>query len=65
MKHAVPLSLIGGALFLALAATSGQAAVLSPLSAKPFATEGSTVTKAAWWWHRRHCWWRHHHRHCR
>ena len=65
MKKSVTLSLIGSALFLCLASTSGQAAVTGVQSVTPAAAHDSVVSKAAWWWHRRHCWWRHHHRYCR
>lgn len=65
MRHSLPLSLIGGALFLGLAATSGHAAVPGLQSAVPSAAHDSVVSKTRWWWHRRHCWWHHHHRYCR
>jgi hypothetical protein len=66
MKHSVSLSLVGSALFLALAASSGHAAVAGLQVAAPSAAHASVVTKAGWRWHRhRHCWWRHGHRHCR
>lgn len=65
MRHSFSLSLVGSALFLALAATSGQAAVPGLHSAVAGAAHGSVVSKARWWGHRRHCRWHHHHRYCR
>jgi hypothetical protein len=65
MKRIVPLSLIGSAIVLCLAASSGQAAVPGVKSAVPASAHASVVTEARWFWHRRRCWWSHHHRHCR
>jgi hypothetical protein len=59
MNRYVPLSLIGSALFLCLAASAGQAAPVAGLTSTVHA---SVFTQAHWRHH--HCWWRHHHRHC-
>jgi hypothetical protein len=65
MTRIIPLSLIGSAIVLCLAATTGQAAVSGVRAAAPAAAHASIVSKAGWHRHYRHCWWRHHHRHCR
>jgi hypothetical protein len=67
MKRIIPLSLIGSAIVLCLAATTGQAAVSGVRAAAPAATHASIVSKTGWHLrrHHRHCWWSHHHRHCR
>jgi len=66
MKQSIALSLVGGAIFLALGATGGQAAITGMQSAAPTAAHASAVSQARWWRHgHRRCWWRHHHRYCR
>ncbi|MDP1909903.1 MAG: hypothetical protein Q8K85_16515 [Hyphomicrobium sp.] len=67
MKRIIPLSLIGSAIVLCLAATTGQAAVSGVRAAAPAAAHASIVSKTGWHLrrHHRHCWWSHHHRHCR
>jgi hypothetical protein len=68
MKRYVPLSLIGSAIVLCLAASSGQAATVTGVThAVPAAAHSTSTTPARWRWYRRHhhCWWSHHHRHCR
>lgn len=64
MKRFIPLSLVGSAVVLCLAAGSSQAAVPGVRAAVPAAAHASVVTEARWWRHRR-CWWRHGYRHCR
>jgi hypothetical protein len=64
MKRYIPLSIIGSAIVLCLAATSGQAAVPGARAAVPAASHLSLISKTGWHRHR-HCWWSHHHRHCR
>jgi hypothetical protein len=65
MKRILPLSLIGSAVVLCLAATSGQAAVLAARSAPHAGAHASIVSKTGWHRRHRHCWWSHHYRHCR
>jgi hypothetical protein len=65
MKRYIPLSLIGGAVVLCLAATTGQAAVPHARTAVAAASSASIVSKTGWHHRHRHCWWRNHHRHCR
>ena len=65
MKRFIPLSLIGSAIVLCLAASTGQAAVFGVKSAVPAAAQASVVSQARWYRHHRHCWWSHHRRHCR
>jgi hypothetical protein len=65
MKRYIPLSLIGSAIVLCLAASTGQAAVPGVKSAVPAAAHASVVSQARWYRHHRRCWWSHHHRHCR
>jgi hypothetical protein len=64
MNRIVPLSLIGSAVALFLAAGTSQAAVLGVTSPAPAATHASLLSEARWW-RRHHCWWRHHRRYCR
>jgi hypothetical protein len=67
MKRYVPLSLIGSAIVLCLAASSGQAATVTGVApAVPAAAHSSTPTQVRGRWYRRHhSWWSHHHRHSR
>ena len=65
MKRYIPLSLIGSAIVLCLAASTGQAAVPGARSAVPAASHLSLISKTGGHYRHRHCWWSHHHRHCR
>ena len=64
MNRYIPLSLIGSALVLCSAVTTGQAAVPGARAATPAASHLSLISKTGWH-HHRHCWWSHHRRHCR
>jgi hypothetical protein len=67
MKAAIPMSLVGAALAVCLAAGSAQAAPAASVldTVKPMTAQSqSLVQQARCHWVKR-CWRRHHHRHCK